>query len=460
MRPSFEYGGSEGKLNYFVDGSYNHNSLGIENPTASHKAIHDVTDQYKAFTYLSYLLDDTSRVSFMGSVSYSDFELPNTPGLQNDPANHSAPGGNPWEPGTFDSSALDENQNEQNYYAVLAYQKSVGDFNLQVAGYGRNSDVHFLPDPNGDLFFNGVASDVNRKLYSGGLQADASYDLGDSHTIRGGVMLLDESLSSDTTTTVFPMDSTDPNTFNPNGPAYSIVDNNAGHALFYGAYLQDEWKLTHKLTVNYGARFDVFSSSFDHENQVSPRINTIYQVTDATALHAGYARYFTPPPIENVPAGSVVQFDGTSNESSYGPNAPDSAAKAERANYYDAGITHKLTPHLQLGVDGYYKTARNQLDDGLFGTSLIPSSFNYAQGRIYGTEFTATYAKNGFSTYANVAWSVAQGKNITSAQFLFDQSSLNYIQNHWVYLDHDQRVTGSFGVAYTWNEGRRGRTRV
>ena len=35
-----------------------------------------------------------------------------------------------------------------------------------------------------------------------------------------------------------------------------------------------------------------------------------------------------------------------------------------------------------------------------------------------------------------------------------------YVQNHWIYLDHDQRVTGSFGVAYTWNESARCSTRV
>ncbi len=81
LRPSFEYGGSEGKLNYFVDGSYDHNGSGIENPTASATPIHDTTDQYKMFTYLSYILDDTSRLSFMGSASYSDFQVPNTPGL-------------------------------------------------------------------------------------------------------------------------------------------------------------------------------------------------------------------------------------------------------------------------------------------------------------------------------------------------------------------------------------------
>ena len=155
-----------------VDGSYNHNDLGIENPTPSTSAIHDNTDQYKAFLYASYIIDDTSRISLMGSASYSDFQVPNTPGLQNDPANYSAPGGNPWvqSPRSFDSSTLNENQNEQNYYGVAAYQKSAGDLNLQASVFGRNSSVHFTPDPMGDLFFNGVASDVDRSLYSGGLQ--------------------------------------------------------------------------------------------------------------------------------------------------------------------------------------------------------------------------------------------------------------------------------------------------
>ena len=41
LRPSFEYGGTQGKLSYFVDGSYDHNGIGIENPTRSAMPIHD-----------------------------------------------------------------------------------------------------------------------------------------------------------------------------------------------------------------------------------------------------------------------------------------------------------------------------------------------------------------------------------------------------------------------------------
>ena len=454
VRPSFEYGGTQGKWEYFVDGSYDHNDLGIENPTPSHDAIHDQTDQYKTFIYASRILSDTSRISLMGSASYSNFQVPNTPGQ----APGAAPSGtNYWyqymsNPNT-NSADLNENQNEQNYYGVAAYQKSAGDLNLQVAAYGRVSSVHFMPDPNGDLVFNGVASDVDRILYSGGLQADASYNLGDKHTIRGGVMLLEEYLSADTTTTVFNVDI---NGVPTSGP-YPIIDNSVSHALFAGVYLQDEWKLMPELTLNYGARFDEYYSSFDHENQPSPRVNLIYQPTDKTTLHAGYARYFTPPPLENVSASTVALFNGTSNQSAVQQDDP---AKAERANYFDAGIIQKLAPGLQVGLDGYYKEARNQLDDGLFGQSLILSAFNYGKGRVYGVEFTGSYTAGGFSTYANVAYSVAQGEDWNSAQFLFDPADLAYVKNHWIYLDHDQRVTGSFGTSYLFNESQRTSTRV
>ena len=450
VSPSLELGGSQGGLNYFVDGSYNHNNIGIENPTSSWDPIHDITDQYKAFAYLSYVLDDTSRISFMGSLSYSDFQIPNTEGVP--PG--TSPGGVQWLPGTFDSAKLNENQNEQNYYSVLAYQKSVGDLNLQVAGYGRMSKVHFTPDPVGDLFFDGVSSDVERTLYSGGLQADASYNLGEKHTIRGGGMLLDEAVSAHSKTGVFAVD--------PNGdpipgqPAFAINDNSVSHALFFGLYLQDEWKILPKVTLNFGVRWDLFSSSADDENQASPRVNLIYQPTDSTALHAGYARYFTPPPLENVNSSTVRKFDNTSNASATDQADP---VKAERANYFDVGVSQKILTGLQVGLDGYYKNARNQLDDGLFGQTLILSAFNYTRGEIYGVEFTTSYTTGGLSLYANVAYSVAKGEEWSSAQFLFDPADLAYVKNHWIYLDHDQRVSGSFGASYLWKRSD-GSTRV
>src|SRR6185312_12184705 len=103
IRPSFATSGSTGKLSYFVDGSYDHNDLGIENPTSRSTAIHDTTDQGKVFSYFSYLLDDQSRVTVMLSGSDSKFQVPNTPGLNAG----ASPDGSPWLPGYFDSALLD-----------------------------------------------------------------------------------------------------------------------------------------------------------------------------------------------------------------------------------------------------------------------------------------------------------------------------------------------------------------
>jgi hypothetical protein len=447
FRPSFELGGTDGNLSYFTDASYDHNGIGIENPTASSTPVHDNSDQYKTFTYVSYILDPSSRLTFMGSASYSNFQVPDTPGL----AAGTSPDGKPWLPGAFDSSSLNENQNEQNYFGIATFQKTAGDLNYQLSAFGRDSSVHFTPDPVGDLYFNGVASDVDRRLLSAGLQLDGSYELNDANTLRSGFSVLDESVDAASTTTVFPVDAAG----NPDGPRYSVANSQTLHGLFAGAYLQNEWKITPMLTINYGARFDVFSASFDKEDQLSPRVNLIYRPMKSTTLHAGYSRYFTPPPVENVPGSTVSEFNGTSNASA---TDQDSPVRAERANYFDAGVSQKVGK-FDFGLDGYYKDAKDQLDDGLFGQTLILSAFNYAEGKVYGLEFTGSYSSGGFTTYLNLAHSVAMGKDWNSAQFLFDQEDLAYVKDHWIFLDHDQQLTASYGASYDWKEAR-GTTRV
>ena len=44
----------------------------------------------------------------------------------------------------------------------------------------------------------------------------------------------------------------------------------------------------------------------------------------------------------------------------------------ERDNYYDAGISRQLTPAWQVTLDGFYKQAKNLIDDGQFGTRRHP----------------------------------------------------------------------------------------
>ncbi len=51
FKPYFQLGDTIGKLNLYIDGSYDHNELGIENPVGTSTAIHDETEQFKTFMY-------------------------------------------------------------------------------------------------------------------------------------------------------------------------------------------------------------------------------------------------------------------------------------------------------------------------------------------------------------------------------------------------------------------------
>ncbi len=88
----------------------------------------------------------------------------------------------------FNSAKLDENQAENSAYAILAYQKKSDLFNMQASVFTRYSGVLFRPDEVGDLFFNGVASRVDRQIYTNGLEVDMSYKLNDQNTLRGGLL--------------------------------------------------------------------------------------------------------------------------------------------------------------------------------------------------------------------------------------------------------------------------------
>jgi hypothetical protein len=439
IMPSFEYGAVTGKLNSYVSVNYLHDGIGVENPTRSSDPIHDDTDQYKLFGYFSYIFDATSRMTLLASGNHSDFQIPNNPGQ--------TPAFNDMGRSTFDSAKLDENQSEDSAYEILTYQKKVDDFNFQASVFNRYSSILFRPDNVGDLIFNGVASRVDRAILSNGVELDSSYTLNDQHTIRAGLIFTEQHATIDTATLVFPVDANGNQT---STTPQRIVDNHDKYGYFYGFYLQDEWKPFEQLTINFGGRLD-FVNAFADENQLSPRINIVYTPWTSTTLHAGYARYFTPPPLEAVPESTIAKFTGTTNQSAI---TKDSPVTSERAHYFDVGVTQKIMEGFNVGLDGFYKSSHSVLDEGQFGEALILSSFNYKRGEIYGGEFTTSYDHGPFSAYGNLAYEWARGTNVSSAQFLFDPDEFAFIKKNWVFLDHDQRFTGSAGISYTWNDWR------
>ncbi len=440
LEPSAEYAGSYGNINYYFAGDYLQNDVGIENPTRSYEPVHDNTQQGHGFGYVEDIIDPTSKLTAIFGVYQGAFQIPDNPGQPTVYTLGNQSG--------FDSAALNESQNESNDYAILSYLKAQDDYSFQVSAFERYSRLAYTPDHTGDLLFYGLAQNAQRSDLAEGVQADGSYELGEDHTLRFGLLFTGERGTSSTSSGVFPCLVADCSSV---GTSPVHVTNGAGETGFtYSAYLQDEWHVAPTLTLNYGLRYDVLNAYTDNE-QLSPRVNLVWKPETADTLHAGYSRYFTPPSLENISGGSIGRFAGTTGyPAGYTPAAPpqDGRILPERSNYFDAGAEHVFSPAFKLGVDGYWKIARDLIDEGQFGAPIIESVFNYAHANVLGLELTGSYQHGDFSAYGNLSVGREKASQIVSQQFNFDPAALAYIGSHYIYTDHSQFYTASAGMSY------------
>jgi outer membrane receptor protein involved in Fe transport len=434
FNPSASFWGSSGDWSYFFTANYLQNDVGIENPTASRTPIHDNTNQVKGFGDVTYLINNDTRLSLMFGFSNNRFQIPNNP--------DQTPQFGYLDTVNFDSANLNEQQNEQARFGVLSLQGKFGDTTYQVSLGERYSALQYLPDDVGDLMFNGVAGQINQGDRATTLQADFAMPWGNGHTLRYGVYGDFDQAYTNTNSLVFPA--------NPDGSQasttpFNIYTGTNVTARTWAAYVQDQWNISDNWTVNYGLRGDQYEA-FRTESQLSPRVGVVWQATDSTTVHAGYSRYFTPPQTELIPTEDIEAFANTTNAvKNYGNNTP----LAERSNYFDAGISQKIGSGLTVGFDSYYRQVDRLQDEGQFGAALVYSTFNYAQGRVRGNEFTLNYDQGPLSIYFNLAYNRAMGKDVITGQYNFSPEDLAYIADNYIHLDHDQKITSSGGINYS-----------
>ncbi|MDE2136864.1 MAG: TonB-dependent receptor [Gammaproteobacteria bacterium] len=445
FEPAAEYGGSSGNFSYYFTGDYKVDALGIESPDDSANPLHDHTTQAHGFAYFEDILDSNNRVSLILGTSDDSFQIPDQRGLE-PPLGLVVNG-----VGDYLSDDLNETQHEAAQYAIVTWQHAAGNLNWQSSLSARYTTLHFAPDWLGDLLFNGIAQDALKDDTAFGWQTDASWQIGDAHTVRSGFYLQHDSAQSYTTSQVLPID---PLTGLQTGDVpLTVLDNGTQSQELQSVYLQDEWKIVAPLTLNYGLRFDHYSA-YSSGSQLSPRLNFVWQLDSGTTVHGGYSRYFTPPPFELIGTETFAKFTGTTALPP-GSVTLDSAPIAERANYYDFGVQQKLLDKaLTLGVDTFYEQAQHLIDEGQFGAPIVLTPFNYRYGLIGGVEFTANYSVKDFSTYANLSFQAAHGKDVESSQFNFDADALAYIAENYIHLDHEGRVAASGGASYLWHGTR------
>lgn len=443
---AFDAMGSLGETNYYVSGSYLRSDAGLSAPDRSTSPLHDHTNQIDGFAYVDRILDAQSRLSLIVGISNDAYDLPHARGINAAGSTAAATFQRPLTIGTttaYPSEAWGGHEMVASQYGILSYQRSAGALTMQLSATLRASALAITPDVVGDVLFTGLAQAVSKHNLTTGLQAEGLYELSPAHRLRGGITFNWSRDRSRIDYAVLPVDGSGQHT---STALLAIPGLEAETRRQLGAYLEDEWLLGESLTINTGLRFDSTTNS-GGGHALSPRANAVWKPASGTTAHLGYARYFVPAS-EDTGTAAAGLLAGTTGA---WPTRTETAAKAERDDYLDLGVEQKLED-LTLGVDAYWRHARNLLDAVRIGSTVLSRPFNYERGKAWGVELTATYTEGPLSIWGNLAVARIEGRTIIAGQAPFTAAQLQWIATHDVATNVDQRVTGSLGVA--WHSGK------
>ncbi len=150
------------------------------------------------------------------------------------------------------------------------------------------------------------------------------------------------------------------------------------------------------------------------------RVSLVYKPsTDNTlSILATRATSRRRPNRSRAPTNLAV-YDNTTQQ----PSIPLSSRSARASELRRCRRDQKLTRKVEVGVDAYYKRARNLLDDGQFGQALVLTAFNYDRAYNTGVEFKSVYQSGEFRAYGNLAWGRQRATQVVSNQFLFGSTT-------------------------------------
>ncbi|TZF94854.1 TonB-dependent receptor [Chryseobacterium panacisoli] len=237
--------------------------------------------------------------------------------------------------------------------------------------------------------------DLNSKIRDWNLKQDFTWFAGNKHSVRFGLQsiyhTLTPSSASGTTVSSF-----------PRNPRYSWEN---------AVYINDDFKATEKLTINYGVRLALFSvlggDTFNtYENGVltdseflekgkfgktyvnpEPRISANYRINEVSSVKGGYSR-------------NTQNLHLLSNSNSGNPTdqwiGSSYTVKPEIADQISVGYSRNFNNNnYELNAEVYYKSMKNQIDFkngaqiGFDAGSDVESELLFGKGRAYGLELIA-----------------------------------------------------------------------
>ena len=269
----------------------------------------------------------------------------------------------------------------------------------------------------GEMVLNGVASDVYRGSVTLGTQADAAWRATAHHTLRAGAARpAARPAGSAAQTTLLPLD---PPAMPVDDPL-TLGDRSGRTGWLYGAYVQDEWRLTEPVTLDLGLRATRWRKR--DRRQLSPRVNLVWRPDRGHDPARRLCPQLHPAAIRTAcQNATMTNFQGTTGESP--GSLLNDPVRPERAHRFDAGLSQRLGQTVTL-VSSLLQGVR-PARFGQFGEARSPPPSTTAGG--YGVEFCGNWRSERWHVYANLAVSRSAARDISSAQYTFDPEELTSI---------------------------------
>ncbi|WP_374464694.1 TonB-dependent receptor domain-containing protein [Chryseobacterium sp.] len=237
--------------------------------------------------------------------------------------------------------------------------------------------------------------DLNSKIRDWNLKQDFTWFAGNKHSVKFGLQSIYHTLTPSSAS----------------GTTVSSFVRNPRYSWENAVYINDDYKATEKLTINYGARLSMFSvlggDTFNtYENGVltdsrflekgkfgktyvnlEPRISANYRINEVSSVKGGYSR-------------NTQNLHLLSNSNSGNPTdqwiGSSYTVKPEIADQISLGYSRNFNNNnYELNAEVYYKDMKNQIDfkNGAqigFDTGAdVESELLFGKGRAYGLELIA-----------------------------------------------------------------------
>ena len=291
--------------------------------------------------------------------------------------------------------------------------------------------TRFKYDVNGK--FDGNSIFVGSKIRDLGLKLDYDYYLSPRHQLKYGMVL---------TQHVFK-----PNVVSAKGDITESIKNNGGTRIMpqeVAAFALDDWKVTDKLTVNYGMRVSGLGAKSKTYFGPEPRVAATYAFSEKQSVKLGLSRmyqYMHLVSSSSVALPTDLWYPVTDR------------VKPQVADQIAAGYNvHLEKLNSLLTVEAYYKGMQNLIEYKEGAVLLLNDDYESelleGRGRAYGMEVFLQKSKGRFTGWAgySLSWSARQFDGLNQGKWFYAK----YDRRHDISLVGSYEISKRLAVSAVW----------